>query len=144
MGTKAESEISEGCKSELIQLMEQGGRGKITLELMAVWSKYIRRRNGTPLIREKAEKWRILYFDRNNGKPYSKYKEKYKQFSVWNNRFGNSKDMSQVLKIVVNASIKPTSIDKEVPVIEIPEAKAPEEPRLNVKIKSPENIKNRK
>ena len=78
-------------------------------------------------------------FDRNNGKPYSKYKKNTNSF-----QYGIT-DLEIVdepsAEIVVNASIKPTSIDKEVPVIELPETKAPGEPKLNVKIKSPENIK---
>ena len=44
-------------------------------------------------------------------------------------------------EIIVNASIRPTSIDKEAPKVKIPEVKAPAEPKLNVSIETPAAIK---
>lgn len=44
-------------------------------------------------------------------------------------------------EIIVNASIRPTAIDKKEPKVDIPEVKAPAEPKLNVSIKTPAAIK---
>jgi len=62
----------------------------------------------------------------------------------WNFQYGIT-DLEIVnepsAEIIVNASIRPTSIDKEAPKVKIPEVKAPAEPKLNVSIKTPAAIK---
>ena len=138
-GRKQNQKFLRDANLELIQLMEQGDH--VVKSPWNSWqfgaNTYVGKWNST--YKGKGGKVEDFVFDRNNGKPYSKYKKNTNSF-----QYGIT-DLEIVdepsAEIVVNASIKPTSIDKEVPVIEIPEAKAPEEPRLNVKIKSPENIK---
>ena len=138
-GRKQNKKFLRDANLELIQLMEQGDH--VVKSPWNSWqfgaNTYVGKWNST--YKGKGGKVEDFVFDRNNGKPYSKYKKNTNSF-----QYGIT-DLEIVdepsAEIVVNASIKPTSIDKEVPVIELPETKAPGEPKLNVKIKSPENIK---
>ena len=80
-----------------------------------------------------------VVYDRNNGNPYSKYKKNTNSFQYGITDLEIVNEPSA--EIIVNASIRPTSIDKEAPKVKIPEVKAPAEPKLNVSIKTPAAIK---
>ena len=138
-GRKQNQKLLKNANLELIQLMEQGDH--VVKSPWNSWqvgaNTYVGSWNSA--YKGKGGKTADVVYDRNNGNPYSKYKKNTNSFQYGITDLEIVNEPSA--EIIVNASIRPTSIDKEAPKIKIPEVKAPAEPKLNVSIKTPAAIK---
>ena len=138
-GRKQNQKLLKEANLELIQLMEQGDH--VVKSPWNSWqvgaNTYVGSWNSA--YKGKGGKTADVVYDRNNGNPYSKYKKNTNSFQYGITDLEIVNEPSA--EIIVNASIRPTSIDKEAPEVEIPEVKAPAEPKLNVSIKTPAAIK---
>lgn len=138
-GRKQNQKLLKNANLELIQLMEQGDH--VVKSPWNSWqvgaNTYVGSWNSA--YKGKGGKTADVVYDRNNGNPYSKYKKNTNSFQYGITDLEIVNEPSA--EIIVNASIRPTSIDKEAPEVEIPEVKAPAEPRLNVSIETPDAIK---
>ncbi|MBF1333206.1 MAG: autotransporter-associated N-terminal domain-containing protein, partial [Leptotrichia sp.] len=138
-GRKQNQKLIRDTNLELTQLMEQGDQA-----VKSPWNSwqvgantYVGSWNSA--YKGKGGKTADVVYDRNNGNPYSKYKKNTNSFQYGITDLEIVNEPSA--EIIVNASIRPTSIDKEAPKVKIPEVKAPAEPKLNVSIKTPAAIK---
>ena len=138
-GRKQNQKLLKNANLELIQLMEQGDQ--VVKSPWNSWqvgaNTYVGSWNSA--YKGKGGKTADVVYDRNNGNPYSKYKKNTNSFQYGITDLEIVNEPSA--EIIVNASIRPTSIDKEAPKVKIPEVKAPAEPKLNVSIKTPAAIK---
>lgn len=138
-GRKQNQKLLKNANLELIQLMEQGDQ--VVKSPWNSWqvgaNTYVGSWNSS--YKGKGGKTADVVYDRNNGNPYSKYKKNTNSFQYGITDLEIVNEPSA--EIIVNASIRPTSIDKEAPKVKIPEVKAPAEPKLNVSIKTPAAIK---
>ena len=138
-GRKQNQKLLKDANLELIQLMEQGDH--VVKSPWNSWqvgaNTYVGSWNST--YKGKGGKTADVVYDRNNGNPYSKYKKNTNSFQYGITDLEIVNEPSA--EIIVNASIRPTSIDKEAPKVKIPEVKAPAEPKLNVSIETPAAIK---
>lgn len=138
-GRKQNQKLLKDANLELIQLMEQGDH--VVKSPWNSWqvgaNTYVGSWNSA--YKGKGGKTADVVYDRNNGNPYSKYKKNTNSFQYGITDLEIVNEPSA--EIIVNASIRPTSIDKEAPEVEIPEVKAPKEPKLNVSIETPAAIK---
>ena len=138
-GRKQNQKFLKNANLELIQLMEQGDQ--VVKSPWNSWqvgaNTYVGSWNSA--YKGKGGKTADVVYDRNNGNPYSKYKKNTNSFQYGITDLEIVNEPSA--EIIVNASIRPTSIDKEAPKVKIPEVKAPAEPKLNVSIKTPAAIK---
>ena len=138
-GRKQNQKLLKNANLELIQLMEQGDQ--VVKSPWNSWqvgaNTYVGSWNSA--YKGKGGKTADVVYDRNNGNPYSKYKKNTNSFQYGITDLEIVNEPSA--EIIVNASIRPTSIDKEAPEVEIPEVKAPAEPKLNVSIETPAAIK---
>ena len=138
-GRKQNQKLLKDANLELIQLMEQGDH--VVKSPWNSWqvgaNTYVGSWNSA--YKGKGGKTADVVYDRNNGNPYSKYKKNTNSFQYGITDLEIVNEPSA--EIIVNASIRPTSIDKEAPEVEIPEVKAPAEPKLNVSIETPAAIK---
>ena len=138
-GRKQNQKLLKNANLELIQLMEQGDH--VVKSPWNSWqvgaNTYVGSWNSA--YKGKGGKTADVVYDRNNGNPYSKYKKNTNSFQYGITDLEIVNEPSA--EIIVNASIRPTSIGKEAPEVEIPEVKAPAEPKLNVSIKTPDAIK---
>ena len=138
-GRKQNQKLLKNANLELIQLMEQGDH--VVKSPWNSWqvgaNTYVGSWNSA--YKGKGGKTADVVYDRNNGNPYSKYKKNTNSFQYGITDLEIVNEPSA--EIIVNASIRPTSIGKEAPEVEIPEVKAPAEPKLNVSIKTPAAIK---
>ena len=138
-GRKQNQKLLKDANLELIQLMEQGDH--VVKSPWNSWqvgaNTYVGSWNSA--YKGKGEKTADVVYDRNNGNPYSKYKKNTNSFQYGITDLEIVNEPSA--EIIVNASIRPTSIDKEAPKVKIPEVKAPAEPKLNVSIETPAAIK---
>ena len=138
-GRKQNQKLLKNANLELIQLMEQGDH--VVKSPWNSWqvgaNTYVGSWNSA--YKGKGGKTADVVYDRNNGNPYSKYKKNTNSFQYGITDLEIVNEPSA--EIIVNASIRPTSIDKEAPKVKIPEVKAPAEPKLNVSIKTPAAIK---
>ena len=138
-GRKQNQKLLKNANLELIQLMEQGDQ--VVKSPWNSWqvgaNTYVGSWNSA--YKGKGGKTADVVYDRNNGNPYSKYKKNTNSFQYGITDLEIVNEPSA--EIIVNASIRPTSIGKEAPEVEIPEVKAPAEPKLNVSIKTPDAIK---
>lgn len=138
-GRKQNQKLLKNANLELIQLMEQGDQ--VVKSPWNSWqvgaNTYVGSWNSA--YKGKGRKTADVVYDRNNGNPYSKYKKNTNSFQYGITDLEIVNEPSA--EIIVNASIRPTSIDKEAPKVKIPEVKAPAEPKLNVSIKTPAAIK---
>ena len=138
-GRKQNQKLLKDANLELIQLMEQGDH--VVKSPWNSWqvgaNTYVGSWNSA--YKGKGGKTADVVYDRNNGNPYSKYKKNTNSFQYGITDLEIVNEPSA--EIIVNASIRPTSIDKEAPKVKIPEVKAPAEPKLNVSIKTPAAIK---
>ena len=138
-GRKQNQKLLKNANLELIQLMEQGDQ--VVKSPWNSWqvgaNTYVGSWNSA--YKGKGGKTTDVVYDRNNGNPYSKYKKNTNSFQYGITDLEIVNEPSA--EIIVNASIRPTSIDKEAPKVKIPEVKAPAEPKLNVSIKTPAAIK---
>ena len=138
-GRKQNQKLLKEANLELIQLMEQGDH--VVKSPWNSWqvgaNTYVGSWNSA--YKGKGGKTADVVYDRNNGNPYSKYKKNTNSFQYGITDLEIVNEPSA--EIIVNASIRPTSIDKEAPEVEIPEVKAPAEPKLNVSIETPAAIK---
>ena len=138
-GRKQNQKLLKNANLELIQLMEQGDQ-----VVKSPWNSWQVGANTSvgswnSAYKGKGGKTADVVYDRNNGNPYSKYKKNTNSFQYGITDLEIVNEPSA--EIIVNASIRPTSIDKEAPKVKIPEVKAPAEPKLNVSIKTPAAIK---
>lgn len=138
-GRKQNQKLLKNANLELIQLMEQGDQ--VVKSPWNSWqvgaNTYVGSWNSA--YKGKGGKTADVVYDRNNGNPYSKYKKNTNSFQYGITDLEIVNEPSA--EIIVNASIRPTSIDKKEPKVDIPEVKAPAEPKLNVSIKTPAAIK---
>ena len=138
-GRKQNQKLLKDANLELIQLMEQGDQ--VVKSPWNSWqvgaNTYVGSWNSA--YKGKGGKTADVVYDRNNGNPYSKYKKNTNSFQYGITDLEIVNEPSA--EIIVNASIRPTSIDKEAPKVKIPEVKAPAEPKLNVSIETPAAIK---
>ena len=138
-GRKQNQKLLKNANLELIQLMEEGDQ--VVKSPWNSWqvgaNTYVGSWNSA--YKGKGGKTADVVYDRNNGNPYSKYKKNTNSFQYGITDLEIVNEPSA--EIIVNASIRPTSIDKEAPKVKIPEVKAPAEPKLNVSIKTPAAIK---
>lgn len=138
-GRKQNQKLLKDANLELIQLMEQGDH--VVKSPWNSWqvgaNTYVGSWNSA--YKGKGGKTADVVYDRNNGNPYSKYKKNTNSFQYGITDLEIVNEPSA--EIIVNASIRPTSIDKEAPKVKIPEVKAPAEPKLNVSIETPAAIK---
>ena len=138
-GRKQNQKLLKNANLELIQLMEQGDQ--VVKSPWNSWqvgaNTYVGSWNSA--YKGKGGKTADVVYDRNNGNPYSKYKKNTNSFQYGITDLEIVNEPSA--EIIVNASIRPTSIDKEAPKVKIPEVKAPAEPKLNVSIETPAAIK---
>ena len=138
-GRKQNQKLLKDANLELIQLMEQGDH--VVKSPWNSWqvgaNTYVGSWNSA--YKGKGGKTADVVYDRNNGSPYSKYKKNTNSFQYGITDLEIVNEPSA--EIIVNASIRPTSIDKEAPKVKIPEVKAPAEPKLNVSIETPAAIK---
>ena len=138
-GRKQNQKLLKNANLELIQLMEQGDQ--VVKSPWNSWqvgaNTYVGSWNSA--YKGKGGKTADVVYDRNKGNPYSKYKKNTNSFQYGITDLEIVNEPSA--EIIVNASIRPTSIDKEAPKVKIPEVKAPAEPKLNVSIKTPAAIK---
>ncbi len=138
-GRKQNQKLLKNANLELIQLMEQGDQ--VVKSPWNSWqvgaNTYVGSWNSA--YKGKGGKTADVVYDRNNGNPYSKYKKNTNSFQYGITDLEIVNEPSA--EIIVNASIRPTSIGKEAPKVKIPEVKAPAEPKLNVSIKTPAAIK---
>ena len=138
-GRKQNQKLLKNANLELIQLMEQGDQ--VVKSPWNSWqvgaNTYVGSWNSA--YKGKGGKTADVVYDRNNGNPYSKYKKNTNSFQYGITDLEIVNEPSA--EIIVNASIRPTAIDKKEPKVDIPEVKAPAEPKLNVSIKTPAAIK---
>lgn len=138
-GRKQNQKLLKDANLELIQLMEQGDH--VVKSPWNSWqvgaNTYVGSWNSA--YKGKGGKTADVVYDRNNGNPYSKYKKNTNSFQYGITDLEIVNEPSA--EIIVNASIRPTAIDKKEPKVDIPEVKAPAEPKLNVSIKTPAAIK---
>ena len=138
-GRKQNQKLLKNANLELIQLMEQGDQ--VVKSPWNSWqvgaNTYVGSWNSA--YKGKGGKTADVVYDRNNGNPYSKYKKNTNSFQYGITDLEIVNEPSA--EIIVNASIRPTAIDKKEPKVDIPEVKAPAEPKLNVSIETPAAIK---
>ena len=138
-GRKQNQKLLKDANLELIQLMEQGDH--VVKSPWNSWqvgaNTYVGSWNSA--YKGKGGKTADVVYDRNNGNPYSKYKKNTNSFQYGITDLEIVNEPSA--EIIVNASIRPTAIDKKEPKVDIPEVKAPAEPKLNVSIETPAAIK---